>query len=631
MKKLILSLVLLILLSVALLVLAFLYIDLTGHKGARYELWKGTVPAGYIDVNRYVTEGKIIYKSSAVYTNHIGYPKVTEKLTVNKSRLTPLKFSREAEGGKGQKQTIFLEQNKETTDYLFLEFPKFLTLKGFETGEKTMVYDPYDVMLYMPVMDRYNFWKKGAQFFEIMIPTDYPIPPMRDKIRVRYIDDVFIPIMGQRTEAERYDIKARSLPDARLFISKYAHRVLQLEIPEQGLNIVLVGLTDTPAERIWSLGRRIQTMLQFKSALPVGDGKQKEVLPSESSSNGTVQRGGIEPKADGEVFINHGNLILSGMLRRSKDGGNNTGIVIVPPESPVRNGEMFLIKALVEFLSSSGFTVLTFDYPGQGKSQGSFAELDDQAKVNAVRAAVTYIKKNVDPLDSVTMIAHEDSIFVAAKTAAEDPAVDSCVFLGIPATRMEISSSQTMPRDATYLQSMLAEQGLKGFEGGFTEIVLSIMRKNVLAVLKSQDETLFATGIKLPLKRYKNFLERQPYAAILNTNKPFLLMAGKNDRDYESESIEKFRELVTAKDARNRVEAYRNIPRYMGDLRKEDEQVRFAIDDALAGAITGWISTNGKPEKKDASASEKTAEIVAASDVSVNVSSQPEESGEQSS
>ena len=258
MRKIVVTLIFVFLIACVLIAGAFLFIDISGHWTMKYKVYFQDNEFGEVKVDRYRTENRIVFKGSGEYPHTAGYPRVTEKLTLSKGSMTPLKFEKTYWGIKGQKKVISLVQKGEESDYLFLEHPKFIRLEGFSTGEKTMVFSPDDIMLLIPIMEKYNYWKKGAQFFEVMIPVSDPIPPMRDKMEIRYVREEYVTVMGRRVEAERFIARASSLPDMDIIVSRYSHRLIEVSVNKLQSKFVLISTKEGLSERIDAATEKIK-------------------------------------------------------------------------------------------------------------------------------------------------------------------------------------------------------------------------------------------------------------------------------------------------------------------------------------------------------------------------------------
>ncbi len=177
MKKLVFLLVVAIIFMVLLILAAFFYVDVSGHVGYRYKVFSEDVSSGSISVDRYVTEEKIIYKSIAKYSNFGEYSQIREKLVLNKKELSPLEFEKRSEKVNGCKRLTLFVSNGGKYDLLYLDPPEFITFEKIKFDVKNVIFSPGDIMLYMPLIEKYNFWKKGTQFFSLFLPMDGAVPP----------------------------------------------------------------------------------------------------------------------------------------------------------------------------------------------------------------------------------------------------------------------------------------------------------------------------------------------------------------------------------------------------------------------------------------------------------------------
>jgi alpha/beta superfamily hydrolase len=609
MKKLVAALIAAILLVIALLIIAFLYIDLSGHRNFAYEVFVGERLFGSVKVDRYVTENKIVYKSSLIYPYSPEYPSISEKLFLNKWTMMPLKFTQEAVGSRGQKRIISLVQAREKTDFLFLEHPRYIALKGFETGEKTMVFSPNDIMSYMPVMEKYNFWKKGVQFFEIMVPPTEPIPPMREKIEVKYLSDEYIPVMGRRVEAECYSLSARGIPEARVFLSKYGHRVLALELEKEKMRFNLVGYIEGPGKRLKPLMKKVSVFLDTIKA-----GK-KSLEQDEVKREGIIEKFSLADKSqrndDGseEVFFESDNLIFSGKLWYPTTGdGPFPAALMVSSDGPTTAGERSMLEAMGKGLSEDGFVALLFDSPGQGKSQGSFSGLGDEKRTNDVKAAIDFLTQQPSVMKSaINLIGYGGGGYIALRAASEVPDVRSCVVVGLPSGfEKNVLFHDTPQKD---IQKLLDEQGIGPFDDKFMETVAVMVRTHLEKVTGSDEDISYFLGVTVPVKEYREFIERKPYEAMISFNRPLLLVLGRDDMCFDPKVVDRLEKTLKETNKANKVAVFRNLGPYMGEMVEKGTVWSFAINSDVVRLINTWVHDNGTLPKPVpvASADQQTA------------------------
>lgn len=594
MRRLLTVLIISIILAIALFVLAFIYIDFSGHTGFCYDLMKGDKFFGSVRVDKYVTEDKVVYKSSSAYPFTTDYASISEKLFLKKRTFMPVKFIKEEEGAKGSKRVTLLVQKEDRTDFLFLEHPRFIALEGFETGEKTMVFSPEDIMLYMPVISRYNFWKKGAQFFEVMIPTDEVLPPIRDKIEVRYLKDEYLPIMGRRVEAESFSVTARTIPEAKVFVSKYTHRVLALEIPSRSLRFTLTSFIESPGKRF------IPIVSKVISALAPGG---EEALDKELAEGALPKKEAPALKKESqkakEVFFESEKILLAGRMWMPEGEGAFPAVIFVPKDGPMKNGEIYLINSLGEFLSSQGFIMLSFDRPGRGKSQSALTILNDEKRVQNITGAISFLEKNPSVrANSINLIGYEGGGYLALKAAKTRPSVSSCILLEMPLARTE-KSIMDKP-SAENLQALLSSGGFGPPEEDFMKTVLEKVHNHLKGVTGSKEDFKVFMSTKVPLKEYRDFIARRAYDEVLSFERPLLLIFGKDNKYFDPQASDELKKELSKKPYSSKVAVFRNLGPFMLTAAEKENSWSFSVNKDVLELVKNWLNERGtqvKPEE----------------------------------
>jgi pimeloyl-ACP methyl ester carboxylesterase len=593
MRNLVVVVYLSIVVALALLVMAFLYIDMSVHKGFCYEVFLKDSPYGEVKVDRYVTESKVVYKARSEFPFTYGYPSTSSRLILEKDSKLPIKYKLESFGVRGGKMLKALSQKGEYSDYLFLENPVFIKLEGFSTGEKTMLYSPADVMLLMALMERYNYWKKGTQFFEIMVPMDLPAPPYRTKIGVEYLEDEYIPVMGRRIEAQSFRITSRHLPEVRILMSKYSRQILVMDIPERRMEIVLVSAEEGPTKRFeWVMRNFPFVPARLKGEyLKADDDLPERQHPGTSkiSDKKVNIEGYVPPK---EVFFESGKHVLSGSVWIPAGAGPFVPVLILPQDGPRKTGEKLMTDYLGSFLVGAGYVAFKFDSPGQGKSQGSFHEIDDDSKVENIRAAVRYLNGlDVVRKASTVIAAHGNSAYLAVRAADLSDNVASCVLLfpeidgsgGVFVGDIEEKHSQESV--AEYLKEMIPGST----DEDFLKTASELFKRHIKSVYDPGPDLVFFMGVKMPAREYRSYLRRDTYEAISGITKPIMIISGRDDHKLDVRVLDDLAADFRVRNDQSVVDLLHKTGPYAGEIKRIDGRWEYIPEKEVFEGIKNWI------------------------------------------
>jgi pimeloyl-ACP methyl ester carboxylesterase len=595
MKKLALSVAIAVLLIVLLLAFSFIYLHLSSHKAFEYEIRKNGLFLGTTRVDRYVTGERIIYKGDSFYPNTLDLPFVEDKLVLDKRTATPGKYIRKAAGLKGTDRLIILDQNGEVSDYLYKEPPRYMDLSTFETGKNTLIFLPGDIMSCMAVFEKYNYWKKGSQFFEIMIPSVSIFPPMRDKLEIKYLGEEYVRVSGRKIEAEKFLLNAPSLERARISMSKYSHIPLYLHDRNRDIKVTLLNFLETPEKKINAFRERTGAYLRagmgYVGSL-LRDKEEKPDVPAPKSPDipSAKRERDIHGSAGGsEVFFESGNIVLSGRLWEAKGSGTGKSLIVIPEEGPRTNGEQFLVETLGRVLSISGIDVLVFNWPGQRKSQGDFTELTEEVKMRNIGDAVTFLSERTSgDANTIVLMGHRGGGYTALRAAGGLPAVGGCVMLGLPEV-FERHFLKDKSRAPTF-RMVLDRYGLGEFSDGFENNAMRLIKEHLEDIIHSGDKSDFFLKVELPREPYRDLLRRTPYRLLMSFRKPLLMVTGRDEPYFDPVQINTMKDLLRENDRDATIAVFRGLPPYAGELTyTEDGRTLFIPDEEIFALVRSWV------------------------------------------
>jgi len=565
---------------------AFVYVDISGRTTFDYSQFAGDKLFARTKISRYSTEDKIVYKSKAEYYATLDYPKISRKMFFKKKGMFLQKFIEEAKGVKRQKRLMMILHKGEKTDFLFLEPPRFISVKDFEAGRKTLVLQPYDIMSYMPIVDKYNFWKKGTQYFEIMIPLPEEIPLLRDIIAIRHLDNEYITVIGSRVEAESYIITARSIPEVKVIVAKHTHRILALEFSDKDTRFILTKYSEGHRGRMRPFLEKIKKMI-FAEEEKEDNGKEMDEEDFPETDTMTDWEGSRDSNSS-DIFFDSPPVVLSGRLWLPEGEEKYPAVILMQKDGPVTKGTEYLSEELSRILSESGFAVLTFDYPGYGKSQGGIVGLDDEKRIKHISAAVKYLRAhpNVEK-GKINLLGHKGGGYLAVETAKRDPLINTCVLLGLSPGLNERTVAKELMDDV--IQRILEKHGVGPFKKNFIDMIKSLILAYNEEILTSSGRFSFFKGIRLPLKEYRDFLSRKPYNAMLSFDRPVLLVLGRDDRYFDALEVEVVSGTFERAKGKSKASIHRKIGEYVGTMEEQGDSWSFEINSDAVSIINSWL------------------------------------------
>ena len=574
---------------VLVIVLTFLYIDMSGHKSYTYNIYSGDKKIGETVVDRFVTEDKVVYKGTTNFSRTTGYPVITEKLFLDRKNKYPIKFEQEAIGPKKNKRIILLTQNGETSDYLYLEDPKFFKTKDFPTGIKTSIFLPTDIMLYIPIMNKYNYWKKGAQFFEIMMPLPEKLPPLRDKIGVKFVRESFEPIMGKRVEADKLVVQAGSLPDIDISVARHTHLILSLTIKKTKIRYELADYELTPTKKF--ISRIKEAIISNRVKGLVGEVSGDRTNPGQKETFSSEEHARAESAYE-EVLFQREQGMLSSELYLPDGDSDHPAVLFVTRDGPGTNGEEFLTSALGKYFMSNGIVFMNFDSRDQSKSKGlaeTFAMYDDE-RIKDINSAVAFLTDHTKVDGSkIYVLGHKSGGSIAIKAANDNSELKGAIVLGIP---QGTDADKIVPgKAADSIKKMISKHDLREFDDGFFNNVKKEVVKQQGLLDREEEDFYFFMGRKIPVKRYKDVVNRQGFDLAKDHKKPILFIFTKNDEDFDPRRLSEIKKILNTNKDLFKVAELRGNGEYFGEIVEGDEEWYFKTNEEMLPLIRDWIKS----------------------------------------
>jgi hypothetical protein len=524
MNKLLLMIFTVSVLAVLLVMATLFYIDMTAHKGFTYELYRNGSFAGKVNIEKYTTENKIVYRIEGAEQNTLDYPFSAKKLVFDKSTGKLLNFEDKQKGVCGGYESTVFINGGHLNYYMAERDPYFYNSQSGYIRNAEFLLLPDDPALAAVFFEKYNFWRKGLQQFIVLTAYDSFIAPAMVKAEIWHEGEEYINIMGKRVQAEKYKLDINSFPEITVYVSTVYHEVLTVENNSGGFRMELVHVKDSSFEKLREKAERLLFSLK-KSITP----ESKELMP-EHGENVKERVSGAEhdyasgPGEQSTVYIDNGENIISANLSVPSSGPILANIVLLPDGGPMRRGEELYLHTYRHFFNSLGFSVLSFECLIKEQGSAAFNGLSDELKVRTVLLALENIEKNSGFPQNSIFCGRGGGSYIALRSALEYRNVSGeappVILFGL-SWWDGVRSPEGISRE--FVTSYLKEKGVN------TDMLYSVpsiterTRDYLKDIVVSQQDILSFKGKNLSLQRYRDFLQRDLPGLIKSYKGPIFL------------------------------------------------------------------------------------------------------------
>ena len=585
MKKLIFLLLLTIVFMLVLLAGALFYIDLTGHKGFSFEIRVNDETVGTMRLEKYITENKIVYKARTKRYDSLRYSQLTEDVFIDKTTRDIVHLDKEEIGSLGGKVLVAFFRENGKNDYVYLDHPKFVSVSGVYLNRASAFYIPGDPILCLTILEKYNFWRKGKQYFDVAVAAEGPVAPILDKLEVQYVKDEYIQIMGNKIQAEIYTIKSPIIPDVKVALSTFYHELLFIEDMAVNERIELVSIVESLFTRIKSQLRIFTNQFRVKEVVSAPSTEDKNMFLSD---NGRSTQGAEAKIEREEIFINDGTSVISGNILSTKRRGEQEPIImIVADDGPVSSGEKLMIEALSRHLAETGFAVVSLQSVRDLARETSFYLLDDETKKKTMGLFLDHLygadHNNYGPL---IYVGFKGGGFVSLNFQDKYRKTAGCVQVGNPGFILDKMDERSIDEFVKYI-----------FKTSFIELsknkhiddVRNYTSDYLEEILKSEQDVLSFKRFNLPLKEYREYLERDYLQAVQKFNAPILFLYTKEQKKYFNANISGIKKEISNIDNSSHAYEVRNANKYFSEIVTVNGVKCYELKDDFLKQLDEWL------------------------------------------
>ena len=586
MKKLISLLLTTIVLMLVLLAAALFYIDFTGHKGYSFEIRANNQTVGMMRLEKYITENKIVYKTRTKRYDSLRYAQLKEDVLIDKTTKDIVHLDKEGIGSLGGKVLVAFFRENRNNDYVYLDHPKFISVQGGYLNRASALYIPGDPVLCLAIFEKYNFWRKGKQYFDVAVAAEGPVAPILDKLEVQYVKDEYIHIMGNKIQAEIYTIKSLIIPDVKVALSKFYHELLFIEDSSFNERIELVSIVESLFTRIKSQSKIFIEQFKVKEKLSASsDGKNIFLLDKGKSLQGSDANIKRE-----EVFINDGTNVITGNILRVKGkGSKESTIMVLADDGPVPSGEKLMIEALSWHLAEKGFTVLSLQSVRDLARETSFYLLDDETKKKTMGLFLDHFygsdRNDTGPL---ICIGFNGGGFISLATQNKYRKIAGCVQVGNPGFFLREMDESLLDEFVEYI---FKKSFIDINKNKHIEDVCNYTFDYLEEVIKSEQDVLSFKRLNLPLKEYRQYLKRDYLQAVQEFNAPILFLYTKDQKKYFNANISDIKKEISNIDKNSHTYEVRNVNKYFSNTVTVDGIESFELNDDFLKKLDEWLES----------------------------------------
>ena len=151
-------LILSILVVIVLLVGSFIYLEKTTHENIYYIIKTNGRDVGDIEIDRYVTERNIIYKSKVGKPYEMGLNKKDIRCELDR-KTSAIKSYEEINSDGGIKELLYLKRENDDLNFLAIAKSKFAYLDNMKIKKDAFFFNRETLMTLVPLIKLYNFRK----------------------------------------------------------------------------------------------------------------------------------------------------------------------------------------------------------------------------------------------------------------------------------------------------------------------------------------------------------------------------------------------------------------------------------------------------------------------------------------
>lgn len=553
MKKIYLYLAVITFASILLLTLSFFYIDRQGRQTFLYAIYRDDALIGYEKIDRYSIENKLIYKSLVEFPRNILSGKKIQKIRFDATGKELMDYAEEI-AENGAKSSVYIKNLGDAASFLGVSNAAFTCLDNMPMRGNFVIFNKESIVTYTPLIRRYNFKKRGEQFFNAINVVSSELPPAPTVVSITAIGKNVITIDGKKVKCENLIFELENGDMISAWITSAFRNILMVRIPKYG----------------------------FKAALSAN----KEPIHAEEYAKKS------DLYAERELVFKSGDISLSGILSvPAAKKEPFPALLLIWDKGPSDKNAQGVFTDIASSLARNDYCVFRFDKRGVGKSQGFFSTYDQAEEIEDLKSAVLFLKSlsEVDK-DRIGVIGYGEGGFYAAYLAGADSGIRGCILLAAGVDTDHFKNNAKKITD-------WAAKNVSDSPQYIENVVKALSQTKEMAMGHGDWTIIDGSSVftkKVKMRDSYNMLE-----ALKEVQVPVLIIHGKNDNINLPEEADKIEAALSGSGNNSVTSIYLNDLNHMlGQIVKTGSiKEHIEVNPTVTKTILSWLGENLTPPK----------------------------------
>ncbi len=553
MKKLYLTVTIILCVIIILFVWTFFYIDTNRHTSHLYNIYQNGEIRATASLDIYNTEDKLVYRSVTTTPFHSISDEHKRKLSVDK-RGHKFDSYNKKHLSKGVSMDIYLKRVDSSINFLAVGHSNFAYAKRIPIDKDPIVFENNAVISYFNLIDKYGF-RGSPQSFSALTHTYTFLPPYKSSIHIRQAKEEVIEVGQRKVKALLLKVKCPDKNEALLWVNRWTHVPLIIKIPRTGF------------EAVWT------NELEDLSA------KKRKFKDIDYETR--------------DITFKSKDLQLAGTITIPKSDGPFPAVLLVWGPGPQDKDGLGMLAGLAHGLAKNGIATLRFDKRGVGESEGNFFRFSGEDTLNDLTSAIENLSQvsKIDK-DRIAILGHSEGGYYAAALAKSNPLISACIIM---------SGLEIVNLPDTDLEMMWSfDKSADKWDKEYLEDIAKTSKDTADILMGGKDWAMLLQKRVFLKKRYLD-MRKKPLDLLKGLKRPLLLLRGRKDTVISSEHIKLVEEsLREVGNINYEIIEFNKLNHFFGKKLEDGiHRTSVSIDNEVIESISKWLKETIPPPEPE--------------------------------